>query len=135
MNDEVTLTVSRVSTPKPETYWRYTTGTNGEMYAFSFEDKAKNKSGYLHVVKDDKEMRFKVKLADGAGKNFEILNVETHYGDGQFSYIAKESNGKTAIIKNANTKIIQGVYCVVVLDADPPKGLVYCDPMISNDPR
>lgn len=133
--DEVTLTISRGLKPRTETWWRYSTGTNDQLYAFWFEDKDKNKSGYLHVVKDDKEMKFKVKLAHDPGEKFEILNVETHYGDGQFSYSAKDSNAKLAVIRNINTRVVQGVYCVVVLDSSTPAGLVYCDPMISNLPH
>ena len=134
MMDQVTLTISRGLKPKNETWWRYTTGTNSELYAFFFKDKADKDTGHLWTVMDKKKMNFMVHLAHDAKEHFEIRNVEIHYGEDQFSYEPQGSSGKLAVIRNLNTKVMQGVYCVVVLDNDK-KAQVYCDPMISNLPH
>ena len=135
MMDQVTLTVSAGLQPRNETWWRYTTGTNDQLYAFFFGDKNGKDSGHLWTVKDGNKMNFMVHLAQDPKANFEIHYVELHYGDDQFSYDLNGSNGKLAVIRNLNAKVVQGMYCVVVLDAATPKGFVYCDPMISNLPH
>jgi hypothetical protein len=115
--------------------WQYTTDDNLALYAYRFDGPNQDHKGNGHFKSvipkpgNPQPKQYDIKLAS---PQFEIVHIEVHYGGTQFHGMVK--NHSHAVIDNANNQCRQSVYCVFVRDKSNG-AVIYCDPMITNDPH
>jgi hypothetical protein len=110
--------------------WVPVTGSDDHPYWYQFD--GGEKGGEFRARREEKAVKFVVHL-DARG-DYQIGDTTFVDGGDQLTLDLSKSNSRRVVIRDANTKEMDGYYCVIVTRR---RGLVTiaCDPMIKNDPK
>jgi hypothetical protein len=113
--------------------WNNTTASNGQPYSFKYSGGHDDTGGLETKVGDGQAT---INLSVDTDNRYSIFGVN-FVSDTAQQLSWQPTSGSTAAgtIVDVNTQVENADYVTVVVDAQANGATIYCDPMISNEPR